>query len=262
MAGKLTEEQKAEIVRRYDTGVDIPTLARSYGVTGGAIRYHLLAADRKVRSRLEAAADRRDEMAESITIERLRELYWGSANGYPSVLALSRRFGLTEMKLRRRMERAGIRLRSMSEQIAIEHRFGRINWGGKRYSAGNTANFGDKTRGRKGYQWSRTSIERMRATKAALYPRPQGLCRWCGLSFSKRYQRQECCCKSHGAHWRWFRRAGTDRARPAIVDRLRDLLQSEPFKALPLYNAMEKAGSTIGATDAEYAEIMAEWAQG
>jgi len=258
MAGKLTEEQREEICRRSALGESVCDLARRYGVTPGTISYHLEKRGYTRPSRRDAAAARRDALAESVSVQRLSELYWGP--GYPSVSALARRLGMTDMSLRGRMKRGGIRLRSMAEQIAIEHREGRINWGGRRWTKGNAANL---RKGRpKGATASRIAIEKMRKTRSTFFGRPDIVCKWCGVTVPRIRTEQQCCCKSHGAHWRWWQRWG-NQPRPLIVDRLKSLLQSDDYKALPrTYQTLEKAGATIGATDAEYAEIMAEWARG
>lgn len=259
--GEITEEMRAEMARRYPAGEGCPEIARDLGCSAQTVRYHLKEMGIPLRSPREAAAQRRDPIAEQISAERLNELYWGPNSGYPSLCELGRVLGLTEMVVRKRMLRLGIKLRTMSEQIAIEHRRGRINWGGKPYRKGNAANFGERSGSKLGVHKSREWIEKIRRTRAVLYPRPTRPCAWCGTTFAKQRPDQVACCKSHGCLWRWWKRDDSQ-PRPLILSQLLERLETQPYKLLPrTRQTLQKAGADIDAGEGEYRAVERMWNQ-
>lgn len=269
MAGKLTEEQKAsrefEIRRRYAQGLGMDKIADSMRISPVLV-HRTLHKYGEARSRSEANEARFDLDIRLVSAERWRELYWSAAGGQASILMLSRQFGCSWATVKKYMLRAGVDLRGMSEQARVSFAVGRRqppvnpNW------RKNLVVGGRRTKPSK-EEIRRLQIRSAESRKAnrQIIRRP---CSWCGVCLERQpwFARPARigCCRSHAAlARRFFERDEPGSFRPLIVAQLRHLLSEAPYAALPRSLAtLEKAGSTIGATDAEYAEIMAEWAQG
>jgi len=199
-----------------------------------------------------------------VTPARWRELYLREP--LPSMSELGRRFGTHPATIRYYLLAAGISPRSRAEQNKIEINRGRKakppSWKGVSRGSQNGERLRALNLSRIGQRRPAASIQKFRQSMRTRF---QIHCSWCGdpvwtVPHEYKEQPYQGCCRSHGALHRRFReRSGPNAPRPLIVDRLRELLRQEPYKALPLiYETVEKAGATIGAGEAEIIEVLME----
>lgn len=273
MAGKLTEEQRAEIVRRHEIGETQSSLASSYGVTYQSIGRLLRVRNVKLRTRSEACVlahggpDSLDLL--SISCDRWRELYWGMHSGYPSVEGLSRQLGLSPGTVRRLLIEAGVRLRTPGEQRKVEYSQkrwipkGNIDCPG-RWRTGDPDNpFKDPLIRKRAREALNRKLIQQTGQRIS---RP---CSWCGdtvLRYPCRVKRPEQLFYCNGLHkheWQRHWAHSPDQPRPLIVGRLRFLRESLILPngipiAHPTYEQLEKLAATIGAGDPEILAVMLE----
>jgi transposase-like protein len=266
MAGKLTEEQKQEIVRRYQAGEGVGRIASALGVNTQTVRWHLRQRQVVRRSMSDGLRSWHGLEIADISPAGWWELYWAHGSGYPSMAALARRFSTTHETIRRYLARAGIKTRSRSEQQRIALAQGLLTMPDPKQASAQVKNrypVASLNAERKGKPMPREWVERMAATKALRAPVTQP-CAWCGVPVTRAHNQPKfypaavCCRSHHSAYMRWKKPGQGDKVRPLIVDHLRDLLRQHPYKTLPrTRETLEKAGATIGAGEAEMAEVMA-----
>src|SRR5689334_6329854 len=130
-AKKLTDPQVVQdAIRAYQNGTPLTCIAEQLGVAFGTIRRALVKSGIEVRSMSEVQLLKNGKITTEISAERWRELYWGPEP--LSVFEIARRFNVKADTVRGALVRNGIALRSMSEQIKIEFRLGRMRRGPQR----------------------------------------------------------------------------------------------------------------------------------
>lgn len=265
MAGyrpRLTEEQKAEIVRRYDAGEGMTSIQNALNAGGNVWR--VLKAAGRGRSRSEALLARWDTVPGKISADRWRELYLGPKSGLPSVLALARRFSVRPNTIRLHLRKHGIPLRTASEQARASLASGARGKPGGGLGRLENLRPGSKS-GRKLSNEELSKLqEGLREYRRKYHPIVDVPCWWCGEpcptspSHRAASPRRFCDNVHMGKGFAWTRWRG-DAPRPLILDRLRDLLREEPYRALPFtWVTAEKAAATIGAGEAEIAAVLTE----
>lgn len=264
MAGKLSEEQRQEIVRRYEGGESAYKIAAAIGCGHTTVYKILKLQAAAVRSWSEASYRRYGKEPIRISQEALWMAYAGPGSGYPSAAELGRRWGTNEMTVMRLLKKNGIRIRSLSEQKKIETALGRESppsppecnfWTAE--SRPVTQSHISKTDPDRWRDQCRRHSERMSRTT-------QHPCYWCGSAIRrapcnfKNLPFVHCSRRCFGQYHSW-RSKSDESARPLIVQRLRDLLREHPYKALPFTReTVEKAGAAIGAQEAEVFEVLYE----
>lgn len=260
----MGEEREQEILTRYAQGQTMDKIATDMAI-GSATVYRILHRHGKARTKSEAGEVRWDTSVRNISPDRWREMYWAAGGGLPSIQMLADRFKCSGNTIRRYLRKAGIEVRDMSKQAKASFAVGRRR---PAYNPRRSENLHLRARKKPATKQWMTYIRKL-ATEARhlnriVITRP---CSWCGVTLERTpcaaTPKQWGCCRSHGAlARRFFERAEPGAIRPLILDRLRELLSDHPYKAMSFDSALQKAGQTIGATDAEYDAIRLEWAQG
>lgn len=194
---------------------------------------------------------RKSELWE-ISPERWRELYWGEEK--PSVIELSRRFGVGDGVVRRIFKAKGIKLRSNAEQQKIEYRAGRHRPPDRKGKTPSTA--ATQRRNTGAGMRAAHSPEAIRRLALSLQRSETRRCCWCGASVTKipsafRTERVYCSL-SCSAYHRWHLRRDPEAPRPLLLEKMRDALG----KGRVTGERLERLAEEIGAGDPEIIAVM------
>jgi DNA-binding CsgD family transcriptional regulator len=269
MLDRLTEEQKAELKRRYQDGESTCQLAREFGYGTNAIGKYLCAEGVPLRSKQEAGRIAKPCSVSELTPAALEEMYWGPDK--LSFLEISRKLGCAPMTIIKYAERFGIKRRSLSEQKKVDLALGRIknpihHAAKEKLQASASRNFGCYW-GKNAPKWTTAQKKRIGAAllREIIVP-----CAWCGKGVPRKprqvrqysYSR---CSRAHGQSYsRFLQKHGPDAPRPLIVEALyklaekdkptRILIKSGPGTGTWLPHTLErllKLGKSIGAREPE-----------
>jgi len=111
----MTTEQAQEARRRYEAGESSPQIAKDYGVTPSALRYHVRAAGGTIRPRGNTLA-KQSELPDA-TIQEIATKYRGGT----SLAELERQYDATRWQITTGFEKIGQRLRTRSEAALLRY---------------------------------------------------------------------------------------------------------------------------------------------
>lgn len=240
------------MVRRYAAGEPAHTLAREYGSHVSVVQRVAAEAGIPVRGKREATINHYGLDVHTISAQRWSEIYW--ADDKPSVRELARRLNANETTIRDCLVRAGVGLRTASEQQSIDLARGRRPPSPappqpapeRRFDIGSL------------YRGKRLPASTRRAVSEARTVWVGACCSWCGALLRrkphqlKQYPLSACGRSCSSSLMRFRQRHGPDAPRPLIVDRLVTLARTKgrPYTYLRVERLMGECGAKVAEVEA------------
>lgn len=267
MARKLTDEQEAEVVRRYEAGEPAVQLAVTMSVSPNTIG-RVLDRHNCPRRSAEKAAHLRDGIEDIPSPGRLRELYFGKDK--PSVNAMASRFEVSWNTMAKWLAAASVQKRTPSEQFSSDIRMGRKPIPSAHFSTEHRSEIARRAcachsteRIAKFTAGGNTKQARAKAGigHRRRITRP---CGWCGSSVERKQSAFDkcdgrvCCSITHRNLFISHQCHHKTESRPLIFDRLCELMAQAIKRGLPPdEGTLAKVGEPIGVGPAEIAAYQA-----
>lgn len=226
MLDRLTEEQKAELVRRYQDGESTRSLAVEFRYTKWSILNFLQSLpDVDTAARKQVASD-----IHTISADALEELYWGRRL---SIRDIRKLFHCCHEVIAKKMLEYGIKMRSDSEEQ--KNNISKSRKPINREILAANGKKGGSIAGPRNIRKALAAVNAKSRQKSAATQmrRKRHPCCWCGLEIERKLsslaaRRTICCGYSHSAsHRNHVRHRGPNAPRPLITEALWKLAEKD-----------------------------------